>query len=195
MNKMSDIRERLYEDGVKLANNKNGAKESERIISKAPISSIMKNKTYIDFIQGLAEKDCVKLREKDREYRGSWKQRGGVGAFMMLARKWDRLEPQAKRLGWDVFEAIRQDRRSDGIIDDIRDLRRYLLLVEAEMVAQRVFKEPKCKSRAKASPRPQKPLKRKPRNAFPIMDEDDVREQDGKLRTKMKMQASTEGSF
>jgi hypothetical protein len=53
---------------------------------------------------------------------------------MMLARKWDRIENQAKKENYDIFETIRKDPREEGIIDDIRDLRRYLLLVEAEML-------------------------------------------------------------
>jgi len=63
-------------------------------------------------------------------YGTSWRNRGGVGAFMMLARKWDRLENQVKKHQYDVFKAIESDSRPEGIIDDIRDLRRYLLLVE-----------------------------------------------------------------
>ena len=68
-------------------------------------------------------------------YGDSWKKRGGCGAFMMLARKWDRLETQSEKCNWDLFSAILNDKRPEGIIDDIRDLRRYLLLVETEMEA------------------------------------------------------------
>lgn len=81
----------------------------------------------------LSDRDVAVLAEKSKDYGDSWKKRGGVGAFMMLARKWDRLETQTQRYGWDVFRAIREDQRPEGILDDIRDLRRYLLLVEAEM--------------------------------------------------------------
>ena len=35
--------------------------------------------------------------------------------------------------GWDIFKSIENDRRPEGILDDIQDLRRYLLLVEAHM--------------------------------------------------------------
>jgi hypothetical protein len=87
-------------------------------------------------IRAIASADVVGLKQAAKSYGPSWKQRGGVGAFMMLARKWDRLEPQVKKHGWDVFKAIAKDQRPEGIIDDIRDLRRYLLLVEAEMRAQ-----------------------------------------------------------
>jgi hypothetical protein len=57
-----------------------------------------------------------------------------VGAFMMLARKWDRLEKQTNDFGYDLFAAINDDTRDEGILDDIRDLRRYLLLVESHML-------------------------------------------------------------
>ena len=46
----------------------------------------------------------------------------------------DRLEKQVNECNFDVFKAINEDGRDEGIIDDIRDLRRYLFLVEAEMV-------------------------------------------------------------
>lgn len=78
--------------------------------------------------------DVLGLINAAKSYGDSWKNRGGVGAFMMLARKWDRIEKQVSEKDWDVFEAIIDDIREEGIIDDIRDLRRYLLLVESEMV-------------------------------------------------------------
>ena len=53
---------------------------------------------------------------------------------MMLARKWDRREKQVKEHHFDVFRAAETDTRPEGIIDDIRDLRRYLMLVEAELI-------------------------------------------------------------
>ena len=55
---------------------------------------------------------------------------------MMLARKWDRIENQVKKLGYDVFETALQDPSADGILDDIGDLRRYLLLVESHIFDQ-----------------------------------------------------------
>jgi hypothetical protein len=70
---------------------------------------------------------------RDAEYGSSWKRRGGIGAFMMLARKFDRIEVQAKKHNYDLFAAITADRRPEGIINDIQDLRHYLFLVEAEM--------------------------------------------------------------
>lgn len=90
--------------------------------------------TILTAVNEIAHKDVEGLDVAEKSYGNSWKQRGGVGAFMMLARKWDRIENQVKKENYDVFETILKDPRQEGIIDDIRDLRRYLLLVEAEMI-------------------------------------------------------------
>tara|TARA_R100001126_G_C4858975_1_gene166247 strand:- start:753 stop:1043 length:291 start_codon:yes stop_codon:yes gene_type:complete len=84
-------------------------------------------------LQTIADSDVVALEEAEKSYGDSWRKRGGVGAFMMLARKWDRIENQVKAQQYDVFGAIEADRRADGIMDDIQDLRRYLMLVEEHM--------------------------------------------------------------
>jgi hypothetical protein len=80
------------------------------------------------------------LLEKEKTYKGSWKKRGGVGAFMMLARKWDRLENmlEGSKPAYDLFAEIEANPSGcDGtILAEVRDLRRYLLLVEAEMTAR-----------------------------------------------------------
>ncbi len=86
--------------------------------------------TTLEVIQ-LAQEDTQSLHRAEASYGDSWRKRGGVGAYMMLARKWDRLELQVEQHGYDVFKAVAQDQRQEGIIDDIRDLRRYLFLVEA----------------------------------------------------------------
>ncbi len=79
----------------------------------------------------IAEEDVEVLREKGKTYGDSWRQRGGVGAFMMLARKWDRIENQAKAHNYDVFSAgYATAEEKEGLLDDIADLRRYLLLVQ-----------------------------------------------------------------
>lgn len=84
----------------------------------------------------------INLQKKDIEYGSSWKKRGGVGAFMMLARKWDRIENALKipdtnesqdSIYRSIFEAAVYDRRKEGIIDDIRDLISYLMLVDNEI--------------------------------------------------------------
>lgn len=89
-------------------------------------------------IRELAGLDADALELAEKSYGDSWKQRGGTGAFMMLARKWDRIENQARKdaeTPYDIFSAVAAHGiNPDGILDDIRDLRRYLLLVEAEML-------------------------------------------------------------
>lgn len=92
---------------------------------------------FLAHVVHIAREDADGLVEAQKQYGNSWKKRGGVGAFMMLARKWDRLE---HRVGcapadgdrFDILAHIQADSRAEGLIDDIRDLRRYLLLVEAE---------------------------------------------------------------
>jgi|TARA_R100000081_G_C4803653_1_gene165916 hypothetical protein len=78
----------------------------------------------------LVEDDVRELVEAEKSYGDSWRKRGGVGAFMMLARKWDRIENQCIKDGYDIFDTISKDPTDTGILDDIRDLRRYLILVE-----------------------------------------------------------------
>lgn len=91
----------------------------------------MQEGSDFNFIDALANADVTALEEAQKSYGDSWRSRGGVGAFMMLARKWDRIENQVEKQGWDVFKTIYDDPSNKGILDDIRDLRRYLLLVEA----------------------------------------------------------------
>jgi len=93
-------------------------------MSQRPMSDLEKG------LNGITSADIEGLVKAEQSYGDSWKKRGGVGAFMMLARKWDRLENHVKKYNYDIFEAVYDDLRPEGIIDDIRDLRRYLLLVE-----------------------------------------------------------------
>ena len=88
-----------------------------------------------NIIRKLANLDVSKLEQAERSYGDSWRKRGGIGAFMMLARKWDRIENQVTKDGYDIFESIYNDPSDTGILDDIRDLRRYLLLVEGFMTS------------------------------------------------------------
>jgi hypothetical protein len=88
----------------------------------------------LEVVKDLCLNDHASLCEAEKTYGDSWKKRGGVGAFMMLARKWDRIENLTQEHDYDIFHAIGQYPDEAGVIDDIRDLRRYLLLVEAEMV-------------------------------------------------------------
>jgi hypothetical protein len=102
-----------------------------------------KSKT-IHQVETISAEDCWALDKAEQSYGDSWKKRGGVGAFMMLARKWDRIEKQVSENHehqYDIFNAYTHDDREEGIIDDIKDLRRYLLLVEAEMIIRKEQKE------------------------------------------------------
>ena len=89
---------------------------------------------HLNFIAELLSEDFTFITRKDVEYNASWKARGGVGAFMMLARKWDRLEPMAKQYGYDIFAML--EAHPDRI-DDVEDLCRYLMLVRAEWTRMR----------------------------------------------------------
>ena len=62
-------------------------------------------------LQTIADSDVVALQEAEKSYGDSWRKRGGVGAFMMLARKWDRIENQVKAQQYDVFHAIEADHK------------------------------------------------------------------------------------
>ena len=109
--------------------------------------------SYSDRLKDIALDDAEVLKDKDAQYGGSWLKRGGIGAFMMAARKWDRLETSMTTtvildipvgMGemlhtadkWDIITRAVVDEREEGLLDDIGDLRRYLLLIEAEIREQ-----------------------------------------------------------
>ncbi len=123
------------------------------------------NMDHLNFIEAVAAEDVAHLKIKEKTYGGSWKKRGGVGAFMMLARKWDRLENLLNRseVGsalvesrdrYDIFDWIEESPKGEdgSALAEIRDLRRYLLLVEAEMVARGVVAVPKGSEEPKTVP-------------------------------------------
>jgi hypothetical protein len=92
---------------------------------------------YHENLEDISTSDVDEVKAKDISYGSSWKKRGGIGAFMMLARKWDRLEEICKaKFSYDVIEAVKADMsgKDGSVLAEIRDLRRYLLLVEAEAV-------------------------------------------------------------
>ena len=84
-------------------------------------------------LQTVADADVEQLVRKDAEYGSSWKKRGGTGIFHNLDRKWSRIEKQSEDHGWDILAAFTADSRPEGIADDIGDLRRYLMLLEAHL--------------------------------------------------------------
>lgn len=94
---------------------------------------------HLKFLQEVANQDVSELNRKEKTYKGSWKRRGGVGASMMALRKVDRLEQMLCECSYDIFELISKEglEGADGTaIAEIRDLRRYLLLIEAEMISR-----------------------------------------------------------
>jgi hypothetical protein len=91
---------------------------------------------YLGELEAVALADVSGLKEAEKSYGNSWKKRGGANSFFMLCRKFDRIERQVEKFHHDIFTAVLLDTRAEGIIDDIRDLRRYLMLVEAELLAR-----------------------------------------------------------
>ena len=120
----------------------------------ASVRRTLSDSAYLKALAEIADEDVRGLLKAQESYGDSWKRRGGVGAFMMLARKWDRLENAMTGEVWtrepeqapgtlgtpvdryDIFTRTLADGRVEGLIDDIRDLRRYLLLVEGELRAR-----------------------------------------------------------
>lgn len=86
---------------------------------------------HMSFLDEVCDNDVEHIKSKEEKYKGSWKKRGGVGAFMMLARKWDRIENQTEECHYDIFKLCCEDRYFRE--NQVGDLRRYLLLVEAEL--------------------------------------------------------------
>lgn len=82
--------------------------------------------------------DAEGLVRAHLKYGDSWRKRGGGEAYHNLTRKWDRIERAVEAQSTqDVFDAIRRHPAADGtiggkdgLLDDLRDLRRYLLLTE-----------------------------------------------------------------
>lgn len=107
---------------------------------------------YHQYLGQIADEDLNYIKRKDVQYAASWKRREGPGAFFTMARPWDRFENIAragvvsnneKGLGaadikpFDIFAIIQAQGLAgpDGsLIACVRDLRRYLLLLEAEMI-------------------------------------------------------------
>lgn len=99
------------------------------------------NLDYHRHLAAIATEDVRFTKERDTHYNGSWAKRGGPGAFINLGRKWDRLETFMEKAGYDLFGEMKRqagpEQGSDGtILAEVRDLRRYLLLVEAKMMEE-----------------------------------------------------------
>lgn len=94
---------------------------------------------YMDHIDNVATESLMLIREKTVTYADSWKKRGGPGAWFTTVRPWDRLEHIVRSFDGDIFRAIESDPTGqDGsALACIRDVRNYLILIEAEMEARR----------------------------------------------------------
>lgn len=104
----------------------------------------------LNFLEVVSDQDHEHLRVKAESYGDSWKKSGGRSCWFMLKRKIDRLVNMLERepgnfteakTQHDIFEKIKQDPSgADGtVLSEIRDLRRYLILCEAEMMNQKVI--------------------------------------------------------
>lgn len=113
------------------------------IRARAATGDADSDRGFLAQLQPIADGDVSTIEQKERTYGDSWRRNGGIGAFMIFARKWDRIKqrvttalPNAARD--NILEHIAADTRAEPILDDIRDLRQFLLLVEAEMAARGV---------------------------------------------------------
>lgn len=98
---------------------------------------------YHQYVADVAANDVDEVLPRDVAYKGSWQRRGGVGIFnTAFARKWDRIEAAAETHGYDIIKAWQADPGANGLIDDIRDLRRYLLLFEALLIQRHGLPKP-----------------------------------------------------
>lgn len=91
-----------------------------------------------DKMREIAAQIIRTVERKNKEYGESWRKRGGVGAFMMAARKWDRLETQVQGdVGYDIFALLTQENlTSEDPIDTIDDLIAYLLMIRAHCAGE-----------------------------------------------------------
>lgn len=74
--------------------------------------------------------------KKDASYGSSWKKRGGPGAFLTAVRKFDRLEAQVEKVGYDVFDVSVAPEDGESIDETLKDAINYclLILVERELI-------------------------------------------------------------
>lgn len=104
--------------------------------------------SFEDSIRHVADQDVEGVIEARVLYGDSWRAEGGFSAFFNIKRKIDRFVNCCKRpllvvgdrnrIPYDVFSQILFDLSGGGetVLDTVRDLRRYLLLVEAFLVQE-----------------------------------------------------------
>ncbi len=108
--------------------------EHKRVIIPADMKRYDRQLHRLNFIT----EELVKfVNDKDIQYGSSWRKRGGAGAFMVMARKWDRIEQACKTqhpAKYDIFDVFEADNRRETILDDCLDLVGYLLNLVEHMV-------------------------------------------------------------
>lgn len=108
---------------------------------------------YRKFLPLVAATDAAVARAKDEQYGASWIRRGWSGAFHATWRKADRIESIAERANYLIGDVVaREAGKPDGLLDDIRDLRRYLLLWECRLIEEGRVPLPATAARLPADP-------------------------------------------
>ena len=101
---------------------------------------------FASSLQAVTEDDVTALIESRIHYGDSWRAEGGFSAWFNIKRKVDRLvklmsrDATPTRDRYDIFGHIQSDLAEGGeaVLDAVRDMRRYLILVEAHLVQQKV---------------------------------------------------------
>lgn len=91
-----------------------------------------------EMLYKVAGEDVEGLLVGEVEYDRSWIAHDGVGAFFTLIRGLHRLEAICKTKPkegdrYDIFQHVLESPPNSGALDAMRDIRRYLLNVEAEL--------------------------------------------------------------
>lgn len=95
---------------------------------------------FLTSLQKVSAEDVEGIMVGEEEYNRSWMARGGQGVFFTLVRCLDRIPVLCARKPkdgdrYDIFaHCIESD--GTGILDSIRDARRYFLMLESELVRQ-----------------------------------------------------------
>lgn len=93
-------------------------------------------------LKKVAQSDVEGILVGEEEYDRSWMKDGGVGAWFTMKRCLDRLpvlvsrKPSDSGDRFDIFQHVLADKAGTGVLDSVRDMRRYCMLVEAELVRQ-----------------------------------------------------------
>ncbi len=105
------------------------------VLALATAAKIPDTNAEYPYVSITARSTVWLVESKGKTYGDSWKSRGGVGAFMMLARKWDRIANMLSQES-DSGDWLRFNRllRGCGALEDLIDLYGYLLLVHDEVV-------------------------------------------------------------